>query len=173
VGAALYLHPNGSSILQKLGFDLERARCVPIADWDILDGVTLERIAVEDFNRFIRVTEGFNAPFAGVHRADLHTELMRLAAVDEPDGVDLHLSSRVIRILADEACVELADGSIEHADLVIAADGLHSVARAAVLGPSTDTAIPASGLSAFRFLIPTANYFAGRPPDPYYLTQAL
>jgi salicylate hydroxylase len=151
VGAAISLHPNGNLVLQKLGFDFDRAGCVQVADWETVNGVTLERIACQNLSR---VTEEFG-PFTAVHRADLHAELKRLAAVDEPDGVDLHLSSRVIRVFADEACIELADGSIEHADLIIAADGLHSVSRAAVLGPSAGAATPASGLSAFRFLIPT------------------
>jgi salicylate hydroxylase len=151
VGAALNLFPNGNSILLKLGFDLERARCVLMADWEVTDGITLERISCQS----LRQAKEEYGPFTGVHRADLQTELMRLAAVGEPNGVDLHLSSRVIRVLADEACIELADGSIEHADLIIAADGLHSVSRAAVLGPSAGAATPASGLSAFRFLIPT------------------
>lgn len=117
-------------------------------NWDTVNGVTLDRIACQDVSR---ASERFGAPYVAVHRVDLHEELMRLAAVNQPGGVVLHLSSPVLHIHEEEGRVELEDGSVEQADLIIGADGLHSVARAAVISTTAQSA----GLSAFRFLVPT------------------
>lgn len=117
-------------------------------NWDTVNGVTLDRIICQDVSK---ARERFGAPFVAIHRVDLHEELMHLAAVNKPEGVILRLSSPVTHVRPDEGEVELEDGSIEKADLIIGADGLHSIARPAVVPLSTQS----SGLSAFRFLVPT------------------
>lgn len=148
MGAALNLAPNGTKVLRELGFDEERARCVQMLNWDTVNGVTLDRIACQDVSQ---ASERFGAPYVAVHRVDLHEELMRLAAVNQPGGVHLHLSSPVVRIYQEEGLVEFEDGSVEQADLIVGADGLHSITRAAVVS----TTAQSTGLSAFRFLVPT------------------
>ncbi|KAJ5806696.1 hypothetical protein N7474_010288, partial [Penicillium riverlandense] len=148
VGAALNLAPNGTRMLRELGFDEERAHCVQMMNWDTVNGVTLDRVACQDVSR---ASERFGAPYVAVHRVDLHEELMRLAAVNQPDGVVLHLSSTVVQVYPEEGRVKLEDGSVEQADLIVGADGLHSVARAAVISSTAKF----TGLSAFRFLVPT------------------
>ncbi|KAH8698368.1 putative salicylate hydroxylase [Talaromyces proteolyticus] len=167
VGAALNLAPNGTRVLQKLGFDMQKASAVPINNWDTVDGTSLRRIACQDLKQ---ASERFGAAYVAVHRVDLHNELMRLAGVDQPGarGVELHLSSRVIQIDPEAGLVEFVDGRIEKADLIIGADGLHSVSRNAITsaseGPST-AAKRSTGLSAFRFLVPTEvleNHPAGK-----------
>ncbi|CRG92676.1 salicylate hydroxylase, putative [Talaromyces islandicus] len=157
VGAALNLAPNGTRVLQKLGFNIKRARCVLIQNWDTVDGITLRQIACQDLSK---APERFGAAYVAVHRVDLHEELMRLAKLNQPGGVELHLSSRVVRIDADAGQIELIDGRFEDADLIIGADGIRSVSRMAISGsgdansPST-AAATSTGLSAFRFLVPT------------------
>ncbi|QKX63106.1 uncharacterized protein TRUGW13939_10274 [Talaromyces rugulosus] len=157
VGAALNLAPNGTRVLQKLGFDIQRARCVSIQNWDTVDGTTLQQIACQDLSK---ASERFGASYVAVHRVDLHEELMRLAKLNEPGGVELHLSSRVVRIDANAGQIELIDGRLEEADLIIGADGIRAVSRMVIDGlagntsASTGAAI-STGLSAFRFLVPT------------------
>ena len=154
IGAALVLSPNGSRVLRHLGFSFERARGCRITAWDTLDGATLTKLRSLDL---ADAEARFGAPLVTVHRVDLHKELLRLAS--EPTcgskrNVDLRLDCRVVRADAENGTVELADGSVYTADMVVAADGLHSVVKEAVLGSQ----IPAprdSGCSAFRFLIPT------------------
>lgn len=124
-----------------------RARCVPVANWDTVDGTTLKRIACQDLTV---AEERFGAPFLSVHRMDLHNELLRLADVDG-DGATLSLSSPVAEVDPESSSVILADGSVKHADLIVAADGVQSVARSAVV-PAVSS--KATGLSAFRFLLP-------------------
>lgn len=130
---------------------------MPIQNWDTVNGITLRQIACQDLSK---ATERFGAAYVAVHRVDLHEELMRLAKLNQPGGVELHLSSRVVRIDADAGQIELIDGRREEADLIIGADGIRSVSRKAISestdgnGSSTDAAT-STGLSAFRFLVPT------------------
>ncbi len=87
-----------------------------------------------------------------VHRVDLHNELLRLA-LDGQNAATLRLGARVIKVTAEEGIVWLDDGSVHQADLIVAADGLRSVIRSAVLKQESKPS--PTGLSAFRFLIPT------------------
>ena len=154
VGAALLLTPNGTRVLSRIGFSFEKARGCPVTTWDTLDGVTLQNLATLDLED---AECRFGAPIMTVHRVELHHELLRLATTSERDEapkVKLLLKSRVVGANAEEGTVMLADGSIKRADLIVAADGVKSVLRGAVLEDRTPEAIP-TGLSAFRFMIPT------------------
>ena len=95
-----------------------------------------------------------------VHRVDLHNELLRLATTehygDAPEA-KLLLSSKVVGASADDGTLTLADGRIMEADLIIAADGVHSVLRDVVLEPEAPQA-SATGLSSCRLLIPTKDF---------------
>ena len=154
VGAALLLTPNGTRVLSRIGFSFEKARGCPVTTWDTLDGVTLQNLATLDLKD---AESQFGAPIMTLHRVELHHELLRLATTSECDEgpkVKLLLKSRVVGANAQEGTVTLADGSVKRADLIVAADGVNSVLRSAVLKHKTPEAIP-TGLSAFRFLIPT------------------
>lgn len=154
VGAALLLSSNGTRVLSRIGFSFERARGRRISAWDTVDGTTLETIVslnLED------AEERYGAPLMSVHRVDLHNELLRLATVDdanEAPKVRLLLNSRVVGASAEEGTVVLVDGSVKKADLIVAGDGVHSMLRDVVLRHEAPKASP-TGLSAFRFLIPT------------------
>ena len=156
VGAALLLSSNGTRVLSGMGFSFERARGRRVTAWDTVDGTTLEPIVslnLED------AEERYGAPLMSIHRVDLHNELLRLATIqdsheNEAPKVRLLLNSRVVEASADEGSVTLVDGSVTKADLVVAADGVHSMLRDVVLGQEAPKPSP-TGLSAFRFLIPT------------------
>lgn len=140
-------------MLATLGFSFERARAREVSSWDVVDGVALQTLKSMDFTT-ARTQFGF--PAYSVHRVDFHGELLHLAqksgvAGEEP--VTLHLASPVVSADAEEGLVVLEDGSHHYADLIIGADGIHSVLRPFVTG-STEKA-RFTDLSAFRFLIPT------------------
>ena len=122
--------------------------------WESVDGTTLELISSLDFEH---AEEQYGAPFMAVHRVDLHKELYRLALDEEGgDGQGtgkLHLASPVVNARTDQGVIELADGSVHEADLIVAADGLHSVVRSSAL--QKEAKPKPSGLSAFRFLAST------------------
>ena len=157
VGAALLLTPNGTRVLSKIGFSFDRARGCPVTTWDTLDGVNLQSLASLDLGD---AETRFGAPIMTVHRVELHHELLRLATMgdcDEGPKVKLLLKSKVVGANAEEGTVTLADGSIKEADLIVAADGVNSVLRGAVLEGQAPEASP-TGLSAYRFLIPTKDF---------------
>ena len=91
-----------------------------------------------------------------VHRVDLHNELLRLATGEDTANskpATLRLGAQVVDGSTDGS-ITLKDGSRHTADLIVAADGLHSALRNVVL--KEDTEAPShSGLSAFRFLLDT------------------
>ena len=155
LGAALLISPNGTRVLSRLGFSFERARGCHVTAWEIFDGMTLEDVVRLDLGN---AEEKYGAPLMTVHRVDLHNELLRLAETDDSDvglKVKLCLSSKVVGASAEEGTVILTDGSVRKADLIVAADGVHSVLRDVVFGQEAPNA-SSTGLSAFRFLIPTA-----------------
>lgn len=157
IGAALLLSPNGSRVLSRIGFSFERARGCRVTAWDTIDGGTLQSLASVNLED---AEQRFGAPLMTVHRVDLHNELLRLATIgDSGEGpkVKLHLNSKVIGANAEEGTIVLEDGSTETADLIVAADGVNSVLRRAVLEHDAPEASP-TGLSVFRFLIPTKDF---------------
>jgi salicylate hydroxylase len=99
------------------------------------------------------------------HRADLH-DAIRLAV---PSSA-VRLGRRCTSISIDGAhpVLRFADGEETEADVVIGADGVHSVIRGAITAPS-----PAaySGLCAFRALVPAqdAPAFARRPAQTLWI----
>jgi salicylate hydroxylase len=124
--------------------------------WETVDGTTLEQLSslnLEDAER------KYGAPLMAVHRVDLHKELLRLA-LHNGEGISkgvtpaaLRLGTLVVIVDTTEGIIELEDGSKREADLILAADGLHSVVKSAAL--KHEAKPTPSGLSAFRFLIPT------------------
>ena len=79
------------------------------------------------------VYERWGGGFTSMHRAELH----RLLA-DQLDSSVIHLNARCTGIsdVGDVVRARFADGREVEADVLIGADGAHSVVRAALLGPS-------------------------------------
>jgi 2-polyprenyl-6-methoxyphenol hydroxylase-like FAD-dependent oxidoreductase len=79
----------------------------------------------------------------------LHSALKEAAIAK---GAVLHLSSPITSVDARSGIIRTGDGQEFRADAIIAADGVHSIARTQTFG---DEHKPfSSGKSAFRFLIP-------------------
>ncbi len=128
VGAGLQVSPNGAVVLRALGLGaaLEvasvRARAVELCDG--LSGEVVTRLEVAR----LRPEQGYHF----VHRADLIGILLRGA---EEAGVELRLLTRAASVsLAGARPVLMLETGHEEAGLLIGADGLHSVARAALNG---------------------------------------
>ena len=129
VGAGLQVSPNGACVLRALGLERAltaaslRAQAVELRDG--LDGGLVTRLAVGR----LRPKQGYHF----VHRADLIALL--LDGVREV-GVDLRLLCRAASVDLDgtRPVVVFEDGTRHEADLLIGADGLHSLTRAALNG---------------------------------------
>lgn len=136
-------------VLSRLGFDFTKARADDMTYFEVLDGTTLDPVNTTD--DLMDPSEEFGTALYTIHRSDLVNELLRLAS-----GLDVRLGSKVVGVNEDESAILLEDGTQYRADLIVAADGLHSVLRTVVLRDQTTAQATPSGMSAFRFMIPTS-----------------
>ncbi|KAJ5714631.1 salicylate hydroxylase [Penicillium malachiteum] len=153
VGAALTVAPNGVRILSSLGFSFENARSQPKSCFELRDGRSFEIISSVITAPAERT---FGAPLYTMQRADLHEELFRIATSSFPglQDISLHLGTKVCSVDPFAGTVQLEDGSFHIADIVIGADGLHSILKPAVLNMQPDVPV-STDLTAFRFQLPT------------------
>lgn len=148
-GAGVQLAPNAVRLLYRL--DLAQR----------LAAVAVRPVAIEmrrwDDGRLLASTElgagceaRYGAPYLTVHRADLH-EALRDAV---PAG-SVRLDARCVEVAggASAARLRFTDGTGVEAGLVVGADGIHSVARAA-LSPDRPRF---SGQTIYRGLIPAGS----------------
>ncbi|AKJ15484.1 3-hydroxybenzoate 6-hydroxylase [Streptomyces incarnatus] len=147
VGAGLQIAPNCTRILAEYGL-LEEARALGVVPQnmvmrDALDSRELTRLDLRDLER------RYGFPYMVIHRSDLHGIFLRACA---RAGVELLTDHTVSGYdnTAEGALIRLADGSAQEAPLVIAADGLHSVARRRLVGD----AVVSSGYVAYRAAVP-------------------
>ena len=159
IGAAIALSANALREYARLGLvdELAAASTVPTEliyrHWR--DG---HRIAAHPVRKDNAYVERFGAPYFGIHRADLQKTLSTAFGVE-----NVHLGCRLVNLVEQSGSVvlEFANGRIEHADVVVGADGVRSTVRRWVTG--ADDALY-SGTSAFRGIVPVANLPS--LPDP-------
>jgi salicylate hydroxylase len=169
IGAGLVVAPNMARLLRRLGV-LDRLLKTAVrleTGWEFRrwqDGAVL---SAEDLDTRCERLYGEHTYTA--HRADLLEAIS--AAV--PGGA-VRLGRRCVKINGDDgqagpAALTFADGEVVEADVVIGADGIHSLVRAAV----TETPVPPtySGRCAFRALVPAreAPAFARSPAQVLWL----
>ena len=150
VGAGIQLGPNAVRVLHDwgLGDALAQVAAFPqrLQVRRATDGATVGTLTLG-----AAVQRRYGAPYATIHRADLHALLLR-ALQDAPD-VALYTGQPVQRLQPRGELV-LAVGSDEqvwHAQAVLVADGVWSRLRAALLG---DGAPAFTGHVAYRGLLP-------------------
>jgi salicylate hydroxylase len=131
VGAGVAISPNAVKVLQELGLT-EALRTVGVVshsmdsrDWQT--GALLGRVPLAD-----AAVERWGAPFYHLHRADLH-DVLRAALGDQ----HITLGARCVAVEQRDSGVtaRFADGRETTGDLLIGADGIHSVVRDHVAGP--------------------------------------
>ncbi|KAF3025119.1 hypothetical protein E8E14_014641 [Neopestalotiopsis sp. 37M] len=91
-------------------------------------------------------------PWWLVHRVDLHSSLRQLAVGPDGEGTpaELHLASPVVAVDTEAGSVTLESGEIHKADLVVAADGVHSTIRETAFDSKKAVT---TGSRAFRFML--------------------
>ena len=131
VGAGIQIAPNCTRILNSYGL-LGEAKALGVLPAsmlmkDALDGTVLTSLDLKDMER------RYGTPYMVIHRSDLHGLFLKAC---QNAGVDLRTSQHVTGYenTPDGARVRLADGTAGAARLVVAADGLHSVARGQLVG---------------------------------------
>lgn len=151
IGAGIQLGPNSYKMFQRLGIVEEVNAVSAFPDHLMMrDSVTAEVVvkirAAEEFRK------RFGFPYAVIHRADLHTVLLRRCQAAE--NVQLCVNSRVTGIQDTGRSVEVRteDGRVFSAEILIGADGIRSMTRELIFG---DKVRPA-GHIAYRAVLPAA-----------------
>lgn len=146
IGAGVNVSPQAIRVLRAIGAGEEIAAAAYVTPGvltrDMHSGATLA------YRDHANVEARFGAPVCSFHRADLLDALAR--------GVErgcIHLGHRLIAIEEATAGVALrfANGVTHHAELVLAADGIHSQIRRALYG---DDHPSYTGQMVWRALIP-------------------
>jgi salicylate hydroxylase len=165
VGAGLVVAPNAARLLRQLGVLETFARRAVRLDigWEFRrwqDGTVL---SAENLAAACDRLYGEHTYTA--HRADL---LDAIKSAVSPGTIQL--GRRCVRLASrgDRPVLHFEDGQVAEADIVIGADGTHSVVRHALAGPTPATY---SGICAFRSLIPAsrAPSFARRPAQTLWI----
>ncbi|KAM7212858.1 salicylate hydroxylase [Rhypophila decipiens] len=156
VGAAINVCPNASRALLAWGLDPVANRFVEVQGILTAVGATLEPIVSSPLGPWVRGVYG--APLYFAHRVDLH-EALKVLAVGEGAGEPavLQLDTTVVGYDPETPAVTLSTGHVLAADLVIAADGIHSIAVEAALGHTNPPQPQDLYNGCFRFLIPAAD----------------
>ncbi|KAJ9144566.1 3-hydroxybenzoate 6-hydroxylase 1 [Pleurostoma richardsiae] len=149
-GALISLQPNASKIVTQWGLDVFLKSAEPLAD----RGFRLFDKAGQVAREVPLSTDQFGADRVLYHRQDLHFALRDAAVSCDLPGapVKIMTASLVVSCDPDNGLVTLDRGETLEADLLIGADGIKSVTRAAVLGKELK-ATP-TGISAYRILVP-------------------
>ena len=133
VGAGLQLGPNAARVLEQWGLSGALHACAAFPESlqvrDAHHAATLGRLRLGAFSR-----AHYGAPYATLHRADLHGLL--LDAVQHEPRVRLHLDHRIDRYDETASGVRVAceHGVAFEADALVGADGLWSRVRVGLLG---------------------------------------
>jgi salicylate hydroxylase len=161
VGVGLHLAANGARILRRWGL-ADRLREVAVRP------AAMEVRGWGDDRVLFRQPMGgdweaaFGAPYCTLHRADLH----RMLAGQVPSG-RVRLGRRLASVTARPDAVRLgfADGTSATADVLVGADGVHSVVRGTLV-PAESPVF--SGTSAYRGVVP-AERLPGLPAESILL----
>lgn len=131
IGAGVQISPNGSRILDALGL-LDEARSAGLQPTgkEIRLWNSGERWPLFDLGGSAESEYGF--PYLMLHRADLHTLLARAVMRIAPDAISL--GSKVVAVEQDtrSVTVSLSNGTRQSGDVLVGADGVHSIVRDAV-----------------------------------------
>lgn len=147
VGAGIQVSPNASRVLHGLGLadPLARHAVRPLAwhqrRWD--DGETLLRTPLGE-----SVEAAFGFPHYQIHRGDL---LGALAGAVPTERVHLEHRLTGLRDRGDRVEARFANGVRAEVDLLVGADGIHSVTRTLLFGPGHPRF---TGCAAYRGLVP-------------------
>jgi salicylate hydroxylase len=159
VGAGLQVSPNGLCVLRALGMKSNlvqkaavKGRAVVLRDYK-----AGKQVARLDLGRLPEDQE-----YYFLHRSDL---IDVLAGAAKRQNVTFEMGAQVASIRPGQTPqVQMVDGSTRRAELVVAADGIHSVTRPVLNGPD-EAAF--TGQVAWRALVPNS----GNHPDEAHVTM--
>jgi salicylate hydroxylase len=150
IGAGFQVGANGAHVLFSLGLEeqLKAVYATP-AGKEVRLWNTGQSWKLFDLGE--TSVERYGYPYFMIHRADMHAILVDAVRALKPDAI--HLNKPVVGCeqTATNATLKFADGGTATGDVVIGADGVHSVLRDVLFGGSQPTF---TGCVAWRGLIP-------------------
>ena len=139
-------------ILQEAGIDVDRD--IGSSKWHSTSFIRADTLEVLKKD-LIESDEPQGPSMISAHRADLHSALKRLALNPEGRGhpVTLRGNENVTGYNPDTGAIYLENGSMEIADLIVAADGVHSIAASLI--NETQCPATATDMAQLRFMLST------------------
>lgn len=150
VGAGIQISPNGNRVLDALGVfqTLKALSCDPVRKefrlWNTGRPWPM-------FSLGKTVVANYGYPYLTVYRPDLHGALADRVRALKPDAIHLSSPAAGLRQDAEGVELQLKDGRSVRGDVLIGADGVRSVVRNTLWGPTNPEF---SGMVAWRGLIP-------------------
>ncbi|AZY52511.1 3-hydroxybenzoate 6-monooxygenase [Bordetella avium] len=133
IGAGIQLGPNAFNALDALGVgDTARQKAVFTDHIIMMDAVdNTEVVRIETGQAF---RDRFNAPYAVIHRADIHGAI--LEGVKNDPLISFHTATQIAALEQGEGYAEVRDtqGRRYRADIVVGCDGVKSVVRQHLIG---------------------------------------
>ena len=160
VGAGLQISPNGMKVLYQLGLDeAVVARGFKPRALEMRLGRSGQQVFDVPLNRASEARWG--GPYVHIHRADLIDILATALEARAPGALITGQTVRGYSQSAKAVRVQVKSGISRTADILIGADGLHSVVREQMLGPDEPRF---TGNTAWRAVIPMAALGDLAPP---------
>ncbi|KAJ3795781.1 FAD/NAD(P)-binding domain-containing protein [Lentinula aff. detonsa] len=153
LGAAIGCPPNAVRILKSLGITVESIKGVEYAGITSLD----HQSGTVGLSASLGDIKGqYGHVWCLCHRVDLHEVLQRMAFGEEGEGPPAKLSLGTRAVSWDPKTNELAlsNGETRKPDLLIAADGINSALRSAIVGQ--DIVASPTGVASYRWLLDSA-----------------
>jgi salicylate hydroxylase len=160
IGAGLTLSPNAMRSVTALGIEPQLRPWLSLPPYQISE----DPLSGAETNRLVRgesALQQYGAPYAFVHRADLHNTLRQHLQSLSPDALLLGHDCESAVSGETSATVRCSGNRLFDADLIIGADGVRSIVRSALLGAD---AARYTGFVAWRALLPLDVVPAGSAP---------
>ena len=160
IGAGLQIAPNGWRVLEALGV-------TPLIRKTLFEPEHIEmRLGVSGRKIFRLQMRGYaeqrwSAPYIHIHRADLVDALISRLNFIAPNAICTGKTVTGYMQDREGATVSFANGDTMSSDVVIGADGLHSVFRSQMFGPSSPRY---TGNVAWRAVVPIDALGDAAPP---------
>ncbi len=160
IGAGIQISPNGVKVLERLGMaqalDEIAFRPEALEMRFGLSGSKLFDIPMRD-----EAVRRYGAPYYHVYRPDLMKVLAQALARRAPNAVRLGKEAVACNQDANGVALRFADGSSATGDVLVGADGIHSVIRNAMLGADRPRF---TGNVAWRLVVPAHRLKGLVPP---------
>ncbi|PSN72216.1 FAD/NAD(P)-binding domain-containing protein [Corynespora cassiicola Philippines] len=159
-GAGVSVGYSCSKVLESYGFDFKRWNVNPMTSMKVINGTTLDEMA-DISQRRQRPNSGYYG-----HRVDLQQGLLDLATRADYTGTPATITYNAPVASYDPIAgsITLEDSTTHTADLIIAADGLHSLAPSYIV-PSPPP-LRNTSTTNIRFMLPTSSIPPSSPLAP-------